>query len=260
MEKKEFPISRFSVVWGLAIRLILAVSFLMLCLDQQELVFFLIACLFLILTVHFLKRPHKIVIDSNEIVFMCLLFKPIRLDVDNLLSIQDVEVGGYTKFNSEKKTLTTLSKIKNRDELFNYIHSLNSNINFEIKQVSGIQKGLSAIWRFFLTTIVLFIFLVAVSELFFLPIGHQRSPNSMANADLKNAYTCAKSYFEDHPNGVVTLQLLEKKYGFVQWKGTEIRIISGTKNDLKISSTHPKSDKIYEVDAKGNITFRKKNR
>ena len=90
-----------------------------------------------------------------------------------------------------------------------------------------------------------------------------RGYNSAAQADIKGAFVAAQKYFEDHPNGVVTLPLLKKgdslkKYYFVISKGVEIKIISGTKNGLKISSTHSKGDKIYEVDAEGKITFRKK--
>jgi len=216
METKEFSISRFSISWRLALRLIIAAVFLLTYLFDKDLFILVIACLFLAWTVFYLTRPHTIILDDNEIVFRSLLFKDIRIDVDHLISIKDEGGGWYARFRSEKISLTTLSGIKNRSGLLKYIHSLNSNI--EIKQASGTRKGLSFLMRLTGTIIVLFIFSAGTYR--DMPY-RSRSPNASASADLKNAYTAAQAYHTDYPNVIVTLPLL-KSYGLVQSKDVEI--------------------------------------
>jgi len=261
MEKKEFPISKSAITWILTIHLITALFFMLLTylvLTAINTWAVILSFIFITIWAVFLfKRPHKIIIDRNKIVFKSLLFSPNRIDVNNLSSIIVGGAGGYTRFNLEKKSVITLSEIENKDELFNYILSLNPNI--EIKHVAGVRKALSALGRILLTIIVIFIIGIYAYALYRCSTTGPSSSryNSDANADIKNAYTCAQLYFDDHPNGVVTLSLL-KKYGFDQHHEVEVKIISGTKNDLKISSTHTRGDKIYEVDADAKITFRKK--
>lgn len=89
--------------------------------------------------------------------------------------------------------------------------------------------------------------------------GNTRGYNSMANAYAKNAYSAAQAYFKDHPKGIVALPLL-KKYGFVQSKDIEIRIISGTKSELKISSGHLRGNKTWTIDAEGKFTSSRRER
>ena len=149
MEKIEFQISRTAITLGLALNFIIAVFFgffyffITVIWGTWAVIIFVI--FMIIWVVCLLKRPHKIVIDGNEIVFMPFLFNPMHIDVDKISSIIVGDTGGYTRFKSEKKTLATLSRINNREEMLSYIRSLNPNI--EIKQTPRTQIATSAFVR-----------------------------------------------------------------------------------------------------------------
>ncbi len=254
MEPNEFRVSRFSIIWRLTNMVVLAVFFLFFYLGVREPVLLIFAGCFIIWAVVFIRRPQAISIDENEIVFMSKFFKPIRINVKNLLSIEFLGAGQYIKFKSGEKSLTTLSKIKDRDVFFNQIQSLNKNI--EIKPASQGRKLLNRVFGLIFGLFFSFVLIYG-------SCGHDyrnvRVYNSVAHADLKLAFRSAQLYFKDHPKGFITLQSL-KKYGFAPSVGVEIQIISRTKNSLKISTKHAKGNKIYLSDAKGKITVQKKNR
>jgi hypothetical protein len=169
MEKKEFPISRTAITLGLVLHFIIAVFFGFFYLfitaiwGTWSVIIFVLFMITWIVCL--LKRPHKIVIDGNEIVFMPLLFSPKHIDVDKISSIIVGDAGGYTRFKSEKKTLATLSRIKNREEVLSYICSLNPKI--EIKQTPGTQKTTSAFVRIISVVMAILIVSWFVFVLFF---------------------------------------------------------------------------------------------
>lgn len=84
-----------------------------------------------------------------------------------------------------------------------------------------------------------------------------RNPNQLANAAIKNAYTTARAYFIDNPNGNVTVNTL-KQNGFRPSEGVKLTIEGGTQKSLKMTSTHTKGNKIYMIDWQGVITFKPK--
>lgn len=81
----------------------------------------------------------------------------------------------------------------------------------------------------------------------------QRSYNSAANADAKNAYTAAQAYFIDHPSATLnsaTGALVDA--GFQQSSDVTV-LIDGTQQDLTITSDHANSSKSYTVSPSGEI-------
>jgi len=259
-DEKEFPITIF-FTWRFYVRLIITISFIiryyfifhvsenMVYINDlvfNVFVFFLLILMWFI----YLNKPYKILIDGNKINFK-FAFKTIPIDVNSLISIKDVCVGWITRFNSEKNCVTTLPTIIDRTRLFNHIKSLNPSV--KIDEATRFEGCLSKFVRFSVVMMVLFFII------FSYPMGRNRSPgfNRFAYSDLKNAYTAAQAYFTDYHDGIITRSILEK-YGFAQTEGVQLTILSGTKYDLRISTTHPKGNKIYEIDSKGKYTFRKK--
>ncbi len=80
----------------------------------------------------------------------------------------------------------------------------------------------------------------------------QRSYNSAANADAKNAYTAAQAYFIDFPTATITgvNQLLAS--GFQQSADVTVTA-SGTQMGLTLNTDHQDSSKSSSVDAGGDI-------
>jgi Ca2+/Na+ antiporter len=169
MEKIEFQISRTAIILGLALHFIIAVYFgffyFITAVIWGTWAVIIFALFMITWVVCLLKRPHKIVIDKNEIVFIPFLFNPKHIDVDKISSIVIGGAGGYARFKSEKKTLATLSRIKNREDMLSYIRSLNPNI--EIKQTPGIQKATSAFVRIIAVVMAICIVSLFVFALFF---------------------------------------------------------------------------------------------
>ncbi len=80
-----------------------------------------------------------------------------------------------------------------------------------------------------------------------------RSYNSEANTDIKNAYTASQAYFTDYPTGTVSLSKLTS-YGFVQSSKVTLKVLSGSQSNLKITAFHTKGSMIYTIDSDGNIS------
>jgi len=79
---------------------------------------------------------------------------------------------------------------------------------------------------------------------------------------MKNAYTSARACFTDYPMATLTLDDL-KQCGFRYAQDViTVTIISGNQNDLLITSSHIRSDKIYFVSwtgYTGNLWLFKRN-
>lgn len=81
----------------------------------------------------------------------------------------------------------------------------------------------------------------------------QHSYASIANADIKNAYTASQVYFIDNPDATVTIKKLIE-LGYQPSEDVILNIENGKKKTLKMSTHHQKNDKIYYVvDWQGNI-------
>jgi len=84
------------------------------------------------------------------------------------------------------------------------------------------------------------------------------SYDDSAISDLKNAYIAAQTNFVDFPNRSINLNLLYEA-GFIKSEGVVIQIYDGTQENLSISAYHVDGDKIYFVDATGDIIEEQKN-
>ncbi|QTA93165.1 hypothetical protein [Desulfonema magnum] len=76
--------------------------------------------------------------------------------------------------------------------------------------------------------------------------------DSAAYNQIKNARTASQTYFEQFPEGVVTLEVLEE-YGFKPSEDVEIVVESGKKETLSICASHIRGSKIYRIDSEGSI-------
>jgi hypothetical protein len=165
-EKKEFAISEFAITLAFAIRLFPALMFFMLSLlfyfyySTTDLFFFSFSSFLLLWALYFLKRPYKIVIDVNEIIFRSYILKPIIIDIKKLISVKELRTGWYTRFDFKENSIITLSNIRNKDKLFRYIHSINSNI--EIKHRSKYLKYSGTLLRIIFLPIVYILLLLYI--------------------------------------------------------------------------------------------------
>ena len=82
----------------------------------------------------------------------------------------------------------------------------------------------------------------------------QRSYNSAANADAKNAFTAAQAYFTDYPTANITSTTVLSGYGFVA-SGAVTTSVSGVQSTLQLSSSHGSGNKTYTVNSSGGIGF-----
>ena len=82
----------------------------------------------------------------------------------------------------------------------------------------------------------------------------QRSYNSAANADAKNAFTAAQAYFTDYPTATINSTTLLTGYGFVA-SGSVTTSVSGVQSTLQISASHGSGNKTYTVNSSGGIGF-----
>jgi prepilin-type N-terminal cleavage/methylation domain-containing protein len=80
----------------------------------------------------------------------------------------------------------------------------------------------------------------------------QRSYNTLAKTDLKNAYTLAQAYFNDNPSGVISTANLTV-YGF-QSSPNVIVSASGASTALLITASHVNGTVAYSINSAGLIT------
>jgi hypothetical protein len=77
--------------------------------------------------------------------------------------------------------------------------------------------------------------------------------NEVALGDLREAYMSSMAFFTDKPDASVDLDTM-RRYGFMQEKGTIIKIVKNTKHDLQITGEHLAGDKVYTIYADGRET------
>ena len=82
----------------------------------------------------------------------------------------------------------------------------------------------------------------------------RRGYNAAANADVKNGYTAAQSYYADNPSGAVTVGDLSS-YGYTASPNVTLAVVTGTQNSLNIVAYHSQGDRTYSVSASGAVTF-----
>lgn len=84
-----------------------------------------------------------------------------------------------------------------------------------------------------------------------------RAYNNMAQSDLHNVYKCCKSFWTiNTTTSNCTLAVVNQmEYGFNQSPLVDITIGPNHENNFKATAFHPAGDKIFDIDAKGRITF-----
>jgi prepilin-type N-terminal cleavage/methylation domain-containing protein len=81
----------------------------------------------------------------------------------------------------------------------------------------------------------------------------ERSYNSSANSDAKNAYTAAQAYFIDYPTAGLDVDML-KEGGYQQSQDVSLILSASTMGTLQYTTKHDKGSRIYTVDSAGIIT------
>lgn len=87
----------------------------------------------------------------------------------------------------------------------------------------------------------------------------QRSYDTAAMADVKNAYTASMAFFCQYPDGEVTTRALRES-GFRQTHGVITEIFDGRQNYLYITTRHKQGGTKYTIDAKGRISTERTSR
>ncbi len=82
----------------------------------------------------------------------------------------------------------------------------------------------------------------------------QKGYDATANADIKNAYTAAQSYFTDYQAGSVTPAILQS-YGYQSSTNVTLSVVSGTESTLSLTAFHGSGTKTYTLNATGVISF-----
>ncbi|MBA7570968.1 hypothetical protein ES708_12724 [subsurface metagenome] len=77
--------------------------------------------------------------------------------------------------------------------------------------------------------------------------------NTVAENDLKSAYTAAQSYFFDYPDGQCDLSKLNKMGFSTTTKGVSIKILQGGIDNLLMSGEHSSGTKIFTMSSDGSI-------
>lgn len=113
-------------------------------------------------------------------------------------------------------------------------------------------------WRkgFVLIELLIVVGLIAILALIAIPRFQEsriRAYNAAALSDVKNAYAAAKSYFSEHPDGVITVGDLQR-YGYQVTEGVTLVVNDGSTEDLEMSSKHDKGTVTYTIDESGSIT------
>ena len=81
----------------------------------------------------------------------------------------------------------------------------------------------------------------------------KKASDTVAQEDLRQAYSSAVNYFTDHPSGILTLAEL-KNYGFSDSPNVKVMIINGRLSDLLlISSYNVPGSQIYAASRQGMI-------
>lgn len=82
----------------------------------------------------------------------------------------------------------------------------------------------------------------------------EKGYDAQSNADIKNAYTAAQSYFADYASGALSQADLIA-YGFKSTPSVTLTITNNTQSGLAMEASHTSGTKNFTVDATGAITF-----
>ena len=117
------------------------------------------------------------------------------------------------------------------------------------------SPGLNAFFRiiFYGPIILMILFAIAYVLPGFVSYK-QRGYDAEANAEIKNAFTISQPYFQDFPEGKITIDAL-REYGFKPNEDVKLTIVGNGKDDLLIKSVHKKMHTTWTVDAIGKIRF-----
>ena len=77
--------------------------------------------------------------------------------------------------------------------------------------------------------------------------------NTAAEADLRNAFKAAQSYFAENATGTVTPALLASN-GYRRSTGVNLTIIDGTLTGLSMTASHDVGAITYSIDHEGIVT------
>jgi len=80
----------------------------------------------------------------------------------------------------------------------------------------------------------------------------ERSYNSTANTDIKNAYTAAQAYFIDYPTASITIAGLQE-VGYRPSENVTVTIKRSKMENLLMTASHTLGNKLYIVDRDGEI-------
>jgi hypothetical protein len=80
----------------------------------------------------------------------------------------------------------------------------------------------------------------------------KRGHDTEAHRQIMQAYTAAQAYFQDEPNGIVTLDKIIS-YGFQPSEEVTVVVIDGTLKNLVITSKHRQSSLTYLINASAEV-------
>jgi hypothetical protein len=85
-------------------------------------------------------------------------------------------------------------------------------------------------------------------------LSEENAYNALARQDLRDAFTAAQKYIEEHPQaGFVQMADLTSS-GFESTPGVVLAILEPQVNELRLSSRHENGDKTFFIDSSGTMS------